>query len=112
MVPYHEETDHERAHAGEPIQGLRSMLILPILRIVLVCHALVVLTQAVFAGQFLAGSDGSVRFHELAGWLILAISTIQILVTGLAMRSGAASLWFLFGSIFLFLAEGLQVGSG
>ncbi len=88
------------------------MLILPTLRFVLVCHALAVLTQAVFAGQFLAGSDGSVRFHELAGWVILAISMIQILVVGLAMRSGATSLWFLFGSIFLFLAEGLQVGTG
>jgi len=85
---------------------------LPILRLVLVCHALAVLAQSVFAGQFLSGSDAHVRFHELTGWVVLGISATQILVGSLLMRSGIASLWLVFGSIFIFLGEGLQIGTG
>lgn len=85
---------------------------LAILRVVLVCHALSVLTQSVFAGQFLSGSEGPVKFHELTGWIVLGISASQILIVGLLMRSGRTSLWLFFGSIFLLLAEGLQVGTG
>jgi hypothetical protein len=83
-----------------------------ILRIVLVCHVLAVLTQAVFAGQFLSGSDSPVKFHELSGWIILAISMSQIVITALLMRSRNASLMLLFGSIFVLLGEGLQIGTG
>jgi hypothetical protein len=85
---------------------------LAILRIVLICHALAVLTQAVFAGEFLAGSDGPVKFHELTGWIILAIAAIQILLASILLRSGETSLGLVFGSTFLLLAEGLQVGTG
>ena len=92
--------------------ALQSTMGLALLRIVLVSHALAVLMQSVFAGQFLAGSDGSVKFHELTGWIILAISALQILIATVLMRSGGTSLWLVFGSVFLFLAEGLQVGTG
>ncbi len=85
---------------------------LAILRTVLVCHGLAVLTQSVFAGQFLSGSDSPVKFHELTGWIILAISFGQIVVAALLMRSGGVSLMLLFGSIFIFLGEGLQIGTG
>jgi hypothetical protein len=85
---------------------------LQILRLVLVSHALAVLAQAVFAGQFLSGSDTQVRFHELNGWILLGISAIQILVGSTLMRSGIASLWLVFGSVFVFLGEGLQIGTG
>ena len=85
---------------------------LAILRTVLVCHVLAVLTQSVFAGQFLSGSDSQVKFHELTGWIILAISAIQILLAAALVRSGITSLWLVFGSMFLFLGEGLQIGTG
>jgi hypothetical protein len=79
---------------------------------VLVCQTLAVLTQSVFAGQFLAGSDAAVKFHEFTGWTILALSAVQIGASGLPMRSGSASLWLFFGSFFVFLAAGLQIGTG
>jgi hypothetical protein len=85
---------------------------LAILRIVLVCHVLAVLTQAVFAGQFLSGSDSPVRFHELTGWIVLAIAATQIVAAALLLRSGRASLLLLFCSIFVLLGEGLQLGTG
>ena len=85
---------------------------LVILRIVLICHVFAVLTQAVFAGQFLSGSDSQVRFHELTGWIVLVISASQIVIAALLMRSGNASLMLLFGSIFVLLGEGLQIGTG
>jgi hypothetical protein len=85
---------------------------LAILRVVLVCHALAAFTQAALAGQFLSGSDSAVKFHELTGWIILAISLIQVIMAAVLMRSGIASLWLVLGSILVFLAEGLQVGTG
>jgi len=85
---------------------------LAILRVVLVVHVLGQFAQAVFAGQFLSGSDSQVRFHEVTGWVIFVISVIQILVTAVLMRSGVSSLWLVFGSVFLFLGEGLQMGTG
>lgn len=78
----------------------------------LVSHALAVLAQSVFAGQFLSGSDTQVRFHELNGWIVLGISATQILVGSALMKSGIASLWLVFGSVFVFLGEGLQIGTG
>ena len=85
---------------------------LPILRLVLVSHALALLAQSVFAGQFLSGSDSPVKFHEVTGWIVLGISAAQILTGSLLMKSRIASLWLVFGSIFVFLGEGLQIGSG
>ena len=85
---------------------------LAILRGVLVCHVLTVFVQSVFAGQFLSGSDSPVTFHELTGWIVLLISAIQILLAAVLVRLGVTSLWLVFGSIFLFLGEGLQIGTG
>jgi hypothetical protein len=85
---------------------------LAILRLVLVCHALALFAQSVFAGEFLSGVDGPVRFHELTGWIVLALSAIQIIVAAAFMRSGITSLWLVFGSIFVVLGEGLEVGTG
>jgi hypothetical protein len=83
-----------------------------ILRLVLVCHVVAAFAQSVFAGQFLSGSDSQVKFHELTGWIILAIAAIQILLAAVLVRSGITSLWLVFGSMFLFLGEGLQIGTG
>ena len=94
------------------LETLQSILGLAILRVVLVCHVLTVFAQSVFAGQFLSGSDSPVTFHELTGWIVLLISAIQILLATLLVRSDVTSLWLVFGSIFLFLGEGLQIGTG
>jgi hypothetical protein len=83
-----------------------------ILHLVLVSHALALFVQSVFAGQFLSGSDSPVKFHEITGWVVLGISAAQILVGSVLMKSGIASLSLVFGSIFVFLGEGLQIGSG
>ena len=83
-----------------------------ILRVVLVCHALAVLTESVFAGQFLSGSDSQVKFHELTGWIVLAISLSQIAIAAALMRSAGVSLMLLFGSVFVLLGEALQIGTG
>ena len=79
---------------------------------VLVIHSLTLLTQSVFAGQFLSGTDGIVKFHEWGGWLILAVCALQIGLAAVLMRFGAASWWLLIGSVFVLLAEALQTGTG
>jgi hypothetical protein len=94
------------------LETLQSILGLAILRVVLVCHVLTVFAQSVFAGQFLSGSDSPVTFHELTGWIVLLISAIQILFAAVLVRSDVTSLGLVFGSIFLFLGEALQIGTG
>jgi hypothetical protein len=83
-----------------------------VLRVILVTHLLAALVQSVFAGQFLAGSDSQVVFHEVTGWIVLAVCAVQILLTAVLVRSGITSLTLVFSSIFLFLSEGLQIGTG
>jgi hypothetical protein len=83
-----------------------------ILRVILITHLLAALAQSVFAGQFLSGSDSQVVFHEVTGWIVLAICALQILLAAVLMRSGTTSLTLIFSSIFLFLSEGLQIGTG
>jgi hypothetical protein len=103
-------TPSSRRHLSR--KTLQSILRLGILRLVLVCHALAIFAESVFAGEFLSGVDGPVKFHELTGWIVLALSTIQIIVTAAFMRAGLTSLWLVFGSILVFLGEALQIGTG
>jgi len=85
--------------------------ILAVLRLVLVLHAVAVMTQAVFAGQFLSGLDGPVVFHAWTGWFVLALSLIQIAAV-IAFVQVGGPLWLVIASIFVCIAEALQVGTG
>jgi|SRR5580658_2966656 hypothetical protein len=79
------------------------------LQAVLILHATGVLTQAALAGRFLSGDDGSVKIHEVTGWVISGICIVQIV---LAVVLKGTPLWFVIASVVIFLAEGLQVGTG
>ena len=89
----------------------RRAAALAALRIVLALHALAVLTQAIFAGQFLSGIEGPVLFHEWTGWFVLALSAIQIILALWLARIGGP-LWLWVASVFIFISEALQVGTG
>ena len=82
------------------------------LRYVLVAHTVALFAQSGLAGEFLSGTDGVVKFHEWNAYVIVAICLLQIALVVVAMRSGSVSLWLLIGSILIFLAEGLQTGTG
>jgi hypothetical protein len=82
------------------------------LLLVLTIHTLALFAQSALAGEFLSGTDEVVKFHELTAWITLGVCAIQIAVTVLALRTGSASLWLLVGTVLIFLAEGLQVGTG
>jgi len=85
---------------------------LAILRLVLILHALAVLAQAVFAGEFLSGVDSPVKFHEFTGWVVLSLAAMQLAAAAALLRSNITSLWLVFGSVFVLLGEGLQIGTG
>ena len=69
------------------------------------------LAQAALAGEFLSGTEAPVVFHEWTGWLIVALSAAQIaLAIWLAKRGGP--MWLGVASVFIFIAEALQVGTG
>ncbi len=81
------------------------------LRIVLVAHALGILIQAIFAGQFLSGAEGPVVFHERTAWLVIGLSAVQVILSILLIRAGGP-LWLIVASLFLLIAEALQTGTG
>jgi hypothetical protein len=81
------------------------------LRIVLVAHALGVLTQAVFAGQFLSGVESPVVFHERTAWLVVILSVIQVVLAIVLARLGGP-LWLVIASVFILIAEALQTATG
>jgi len=81
------------------------------LRIVLALHALAVLTQAALAGQFLSGGESPVLFHEWTAWFVLALSAVQIILALWFVRLGGP-LWLFVASVFILIAEALQVGTG
>lgn len=84
---------------------------LTVLRTVLSLHALTVLAQAVLAGQFLSGLETPVVFHERMGWFIVGASAGQIILA-LWVAGLGGPMWLWVTSIFIFIAEALQVGTG
>lgn len=82
------------------------------LRSLLVLHASALLLQPALAGEFLSGTDGVVRMHELLGWAIFGLCSIQVVLAAIGMRVGAATYWLTLGSALVLLAEGLQIGVG
>jgi hypothetical protein len=81
------------------------------IRGVLVLHALGVLTQAIFAGQFLAGIERPVFFHAWTAWLVLGLSAVQILLA-VTLTGFGGPLWLVISSIFVGMGEALQTGTG
>src|SRR5690348_8947748 len=81
------------------------------LRAILLLHASGAMAQAVFAGQFLSGIDSPVVFHAWTGWFVLGLSLAQI-AASVALNRFGGPLWLVVSSIFLCLAESLQVGTG
>jgi len=75
-------------------------------------HAALILAQAGFAGQFLAGEPAWVRVHELNAGIIHLVAFVQLVVAILVWRPGRGPGWPALASLALLLAEELQLGFG
>ena len=84
---------------------------LMLLRLVLSLHALSVLAQAIFAGQFLSGVEEPVVLHAWTAWFVLGLSVSQIILAIVLTRMGGP-LWLVIASLFVVIAEALQTGTG
>ncbi len=93
-------------------RGFAQSTYIGTLRVILVLHALAVLTQAVLAGQFLSGIDRPVVFHEAIGWVIVSLSILQVTFAFLVTKMQRNSLWFVVVNFTVFLGESLQVVTG
>jgi hypothetical protein len=76
--------------------------------VVIGLHLALVIAQAVTAGQFLSGADGSVVAHERFGQIVAAIGLLQIPLAAIRRNSVA----FLITCVVIFLAEALQISTG
>jgi hypothetical protein len=82
------------------------------LRVVVLLHAALILTQAAFAGQFLGGDGGWVRVHEANAGIIHLTAFVQLVLAILVWRPGRGPGWPALASLALLLAEELQMGFG
>jgi hypothetical protein len=78
------------------------------LRAAISLHALGIVTLAILAGQFLGGALEPVVLHERVAWIVLVIAAVQI-GASLIARAGPA---LAISSVFLFVVEALQTGTG
>ena len=79
------------------------------LKTIVALHALGVFAQAVLAGQFLSGVDSTVVFHEVNAFVVLGLCLAQIVFSFVVKR---LPIWFPVITVFVFLCEGLQMGTG
>jgi hypothetical protein len=82
------------------------------LRAIVLLHATLILAQAAFAGQFLAGHAAWVRVHEANAGIIHLVGFVQLVVAILVWRPGRGPGWPALASLALLLAEELQLGFG
>ena len=82
------------------------------LRVVVLLHTALVLAQAAFAGQFLAGDGAWVRVHEANAGIIQMAAFFQLVLAILVWRPGRGPGWPALASLALLLAEELQMGFG
>jgi hypothetical protein len=82
------------------------------LRVVVLLHAALILAQAAFAGQFLAGDGAWVRVHEANAGIIQMVALFQLVLAILVWRPGRGPGWPALASLVLLLAEELQMGFG
>lgn len=84
-----------------------------VLRLLVLVHTVVLFFQAVFAGNFLDGSDSALGLHQLTGTsVITTISVLQVVVAVLCWRRHQISAWFAVTSFGLFAGEMAQIGLG
>jgi hypothetical protein len=82
------------------------------LRVIVLLHAALVLAQAAFAGQFIAGDAAWVRVHEANAGIIHLVALVQLVVAVLVWRPGRGPGWPALASLALLLAEEFQMGFG
>ena len=56
--------------------------------------------------------DHSVRWHELAGWLLPALCLAQLAVALIRRLPPGGALWFGLSTAAILLSEALQIGTG
>ena len=82
------------------------------LRVAVLLHAALILAQAAFAGQFLAGDAAWVRVHEANAGIIQLTAFVQLVLAILVWRPGRGPGWPALASLALLLAEEFQMGFG
>jgi hypothetical protein len=79
------------------------------LRAVVLLHAALILAQAGFAGQFLAGDAAWVRVHELNAGIIHLVAFVQLVVAILVWRPGRGPGWPALASLALHVPLGVAI---
>ncbi|MEX2588542.1 MAG: hypothetical protein WD602_11220 [Actinomycetota bacterium] len=96
--------------AAQPPSGNRLGTVL---KVVAALHAALVLLQAVFAGNFMAGDDAAMRIHQVLGTQVLyPIAIGQAILGTVLWRRKELSLAYPLLAAAVVLAEGAQIGLG
>ncbi|WP_431923217.1 hypothetical protein [Amycolatopsis tucumanensis] len=98
------------ATADAPVLGPRRTL--AVMRVVTALHAVCVVAQPVFAGEFLAGEIDALGVHELNSMVVSGLGVIQVVVAVVYVWGGHGRFWPLAAAVGIALTEQFQTGFG
>lgn len=94
-----------------PTRERRPRASLWLLRVVVLIHLLLVVSQPISMGQYMSGVFGALDMHSIIG-STLVLATMLLGVAALVYVLCGGRVWVLPGMVALFLAEGFQIGMG
>ncbi|TDU91051.1 hypothetical protein EV138_4652 [Kribbella voronezhensis] len=100
-------TDQLQAPSQQPVRRPRASLW--VLRLVLLLHTGLVVTQPIMAGYYLSGDADAMDVHSPIGSTLWMISMVQLVPALLYWRPGGGRLWPAGLTFLLFFAEFLQM---
>ena len=75
-------------------------------------HALLIATQPLLAGQFLAGRFDALSAHAAVGGVLLSVALLQVGAAVLLWRPGRRAAWPVPVSVAVLVGEVVQLGAG
>lgn len=90
----------------------RSALSLWLFRVVVSGHTLMLITQPILAGRFLAGDFNMLSAHARVGNLLMPVGMAMIVAALLLWRPGGGPAWPIPVAIAVTMASGIQLGAG
>lgn len=83
-----------------------------VLRTFITLSVVMVLIQAVLAGQIIDGDESMVRLHGMGGGFVHVLGILQVIAAILVWRPGRGSVWPLVASVVILLAGFVQSATG
>lgn len=102
---------HEESSTATDVAVRRPVITLWLLRITVLIHAVVVLSQSITIGQYMTGVFSMMKLHGTLGSM-LTVCTMIMGAAAVAYVIAGGRIWIIPALVLFFFLEGIQVGMG